>query len=69
MWCSGLLITLVALDLESSFGSTGAEPSGGGRNRHPSNNGLPFGVFSQQAAEAGRVVREEIQQRLEPFER
>lgn len=68
MWWPCLLLALIAIHLKASNGSAGAEPSGGGRYRHLS-DGLPLRVLSQQAAEAGRVVGEEIQQRLEPLER
>lgn len=69
MWSSCLLLVLVAIDLDSSFGSTVAKPSGRARNRHLPVDELPFRDLSQQAAEAGRVVGDEIQQRLEPLER
>ncbi|CAM9598618.1 unnamed protein product [Pylaiella littoralis] len=68
MWWPCLLLALIAIHLKASNGSAGAEPSGGGRYRHLS-DALPLRVLSQQAAEAGRVVGEEIQQRLEPLER
>lgn len=71
MWCPCLLLALIAIDLDSSFGSTGAEPSVMTKNRLPPPDAdeSPFRDLSQKAAEAGRVVGEEIQQRLEPFER